>query len=188
MGSKPIRTAIFPYTIARFPCIILYMNEPLNPATKLPSEGRAAFLTQVSLAQGVSASHLARLLWDAKKAKASLIIDTPHDQIIYGPDLELTPHEIAMAEDRAIAADEVMAKGKEPYGPVSYADPGYQADKKKRYPIDTEEHIRAALSYFKQDKNSSQYTYSQRAKILARIIRAWKRVIDPKGPPSEQNK
>src|SRR5260370_3386209 len=31
---------------------------------------------------------------------------------------------------------------KAPYGNVDYADPGYQKDKKKRYPVDTAEHIR----------------------------------------------
>ena len=75
---------------------------------------------------------------------------------------------------------------KEPYGDVKYADPGYQADKKKSYPIDTEEHIRSAYSYINQAKNAAQYTPSQVAKIKARIISAWKRVIDPKGPPSAQ--
>ena len=32
----------------------------------------------------------------------------------------------------------------EPYGAVTYADPGYQSDGVKRYPIDTEAHTRAA--------------------------------------------
>ncbi len=71
-----------------------------------------------------------------------------------------------------------------PYGDVTYADPGYQADKKKRYPIDTEEHIRAAWSYINKSKNGGEYTSEQRSKIKARIVSAWKRKIDPKGPPS----
>lgn len=77
-----------------------------------------------------------------------------------------------------------VAAEKEPYGPVEYADNGLQKDGKKRYPIDTEPHIRAAWSYINQEKNSSQYTPEQVAHIKARIISAWKARIDPKGPPS----
>jgi hypothetical protein len=52
----------------------------------------------------------------------------------------------------------VAAGTKAPYGDVTYADPGYQADKQKRYPLDTEEHIRAAWTYISQSKNASQYS------------------------------
>lgn len=78
----------------------------------------------------------------------------------------------------AVAAD------KEPYGDVHYADPGYQADKKKRYPIDTPEHIRAAWNYIHKGKNGGKYTPAQVSKIKSRIVSAWKSKIDPKGPPS----
>lgn len=73
---------------------------------------------------------------------------------------------------------------KKPYGDVEYADPGYQDDKKKRYPINTETHIRAAWSYINQEKNQSQYTASQVASIKRKIIAAWKDKIDSDGPPS----
>lgn len=73
---------------------------------------------------------------------------------------------------------------KQPYGDVAYADPGYQSDKKKRYPINTEEHIRAAWNYINKGKNSGQYSASQVKAIKGRIIGAWKRVIDKSGPPS----
>src|SRR5215831_8093109 len=42
--------------------------------------------------------------------------------------------------------------GDKPYGDVKYADPGYQSDGKKRYPIDTEKHIRAAWNYINKPK------------------------------------
>lgn len=82
--------------------------------------------------------------------------------------------------------DEILleAASKEPYGDVTYADPGYQSDKKKRYPLDTEEHIRAAWDYIHQEKNSGQYSSSQASAIKSRIIGAWKRKIDKSGPPS----
>jgi HK97 family phage major capsid protein/HK97 family phage prohead protease len=69
------------------------------------------------------------------------------------------------------------------YGDVAYADPGYQEDKKPRYPIDTEEHIRAAWSYINQERNAGQYSADELAHIKARIVAAWKDKIDPAGPP-----
>ena len=62
----------------------------------------------------------------------------------------------------------------EPYGDVSYADPGYR-DSKKRYPIDTPEHIRAAWSYINQQQNAGQYTPDQLKQIKARIVAAAKK-------------
>lgn len=62
----------------------------------------------------------------------------------------------------------------EPYGDVSYADPGYR-DNKKRYPIDTPEHIRAAWSYINQAKNAGEYTPEQLSQIKARIVAAAKK-------------
>lgn len=64
---------------------------------------------------------------------------------------------------------------KAPYGDVAYADPGYQKDGQKRYPIDTEAHVRAALSYINQADNASQYTAEQLASIKKRIYAAAKR-------------
>ncbi len=63
----------------------------------------------------------------------------------------------------------------EPYGNVEYADPGYQEDKVKRYPIDTEEHVRAALSYINVAKNAEKYTAEQLSQIKSRIESAAKK-------------
>jgi len=62
----------------------------------------------------------------------------------------------------------------EPYGDVKYADPGYR-DNKKRYPIDTPEHIRAAWSYINMPKNQTDYTDEQVAQIKGRIKAAAKK-------------
>jgi hypothetical protein len=62
----------------------------------------------------------------------------------------------------------------EPYGDVAYADPGYR-DSKKRYPIDTPEHIRAAWAYINVPKNAGEYDSTQLAKIKARIMAAAKK-------------
>jgi hypothetical protein len=100
------------------------------------------------------------------------------------------------AMDRAnalLAGPEAAAKAKDDkpegdYGDVSYADEGLQADGKKRYPIDTEEHIRAAWSYINKPKNCAKYEGGDCAKVKAKIVAAWKDKIDQDGPPSASGK
>ncbi|MGW5477705.1 DUF6582 domain-containing protein [Streptomyces sp. NPDC004008] len=55
-----------------------------------------------------------------------------------------------------------------------YADPGYQADKKKRYPIDTKARAKAAWSYVNQADNARLYTSAQLKRIKQRITKALK--------------
>ena len=62
-----------------------------------------------------------------------------------------------------------MADAKMPYGDVEYADPGYQSDGKKRYPLDSEAHCRAAWSYINQGDNAAQYSPEHLASIKAKI-------------------
>jgi len=69
--------------------------------------------------------------------------------------------------------------GPRDYGNVPFADPT-----NKKYPIDTEEHIRAAWNYIHKAHNAAQYDAAAVAKIKSRIVSAWKRVIDKAGPPS----
>ena len=64
---------------------------------------------------------------------------------------------------------------------VDYADPGYQADGKKRLPLDTADHVRAA---WRSAGVKEKYTDEQLRRIRVRIIGAWKTLIDPAGPPS----
>jgi hypothetical protein len=58
---------------------------------------------------------------------------------------------------------------KEPYGDVKYADPGYQSDGKKRYPLNSEAHCRAAWTYINVAKNAAKYTPEQLKEIKDRI-------------------
>jgi HK97 family phage major capsid protein len=67
------------------------------------------------------------------------------------------------------------APPKAPYGDVEYADPGYQKDGKKRYPIDTKEHCQAAWSYINKASNQSPYSSDQVAKIKDKIQAAAKK-------------
>jgi hypothetical protein len=61
------------------------------------------------------------------------------------------------------------ASQKAPYGDVKYADPGLQADKVKRYPIDTEAHARAAWSYINQAENAEKYSPEDLTKVRKAI-------------------
>src|SRR6266545_1622679 len=65
---------------------------------------------------------------------------------------------------------------KKPYGDVTYADPGYQRDRKARYPLDTEEHIRHAWDYINQADNAAKYTPKQLKIVKGRIRAAMKRI------------
>ena len=74
------------------------------------------------------------------------------------------------------AVNSIMEKdASKPYGDVAYADPGYQKDKKKRYPINTAAHVRAAWSYINQGDNANLYTAAQLARVKSRIKSAAKK-------------
>lgn len=64
------------------------------------------------------------------------------------------------------------------YGGGPFAD-----TKNKKYALDNEKHIRAAWSYINMPKNQKKYSASEVATIKRKIIAAWKRKIDAKGPP-----
>ena len=59
-------------------------------------------------------------------------------------------------------------------------------EKNKKYPIDTEKHIRAAWNYINKEKNAAQYAAEDLKTIKAKIIAAWKEKIDQDGPPSAE--
>jgi len=70
-------------------------------------------------------------------------------------------------------------EGKGKYGDVNFAD-----EKNKKYPIDTEAHIRAAWNYINKSANAAKYSADDVKSIKRKIIAAWKRKIDKGGPPS----
>jgi HK97 family phage prohead protease len=91
---------------------------------------------------------------------------------------------LAKAEAAQCMAAAPKPAGDMPPDPVEYADPGYQTDGHKRYPIDSDEHIRAAWAYIHHPDNAARYTADQLAHIEARIVAAWRERIDPHGPPA----
>lgn len=108
--------------------------------------------------------------------------------------------ELQSALGLAAGAQETVAKGgdepgdgKTPYGDEDYADPGYQKDKQKRYPLTedgkpNQKRIRAAWAYINKPKNAKPYNAADLDKIKAKIIAAWKNTIDKAGPPAAQKK
>lgn len=66
---------------------------------------------------------------------------------------------------------------------AEFADPGYRADRRKRFPLDTQAHIRGAWAHIHHTANQMPYTADQLAQIKARIVAAWKAKIDKDGPP-----
>lgn len=85
---------------------------------------------------------------------------------------------------RAIATADEGDDGAASGGAADFADPGYQADGRARYPLDTVRHIRAAWTFIHQPSNARRYTAPQLAHINARIVAAWRTHIDPHGPPA----
>lgn len=76
------------------------------------------------------------------------------------------PLAASAARERLTAA---MAPKPVTPGAGMYADPGYQKDGKKRYPVDTAAHCRAALSFLAQGDNAKSYTAAQLASIKTKI-------------------
>ena len=61
-------------------------------------------------------------------------------------------------------------RGEKEYGDVKFADPV-----NNKYPIDTEEHVRAAWSYINQRDNAAKYEKKEAELIKDRIKRAAKK-------------
>lgn len=94
---------------------------------------------------------------------------------------ERTTSRTAIAEswdptDQVVTEADAKKPPGKPFGDVQYADPGYLDDKKKRYPLDTDAHVKAAWSYINQPKNAAQYSPKQLARIKQKIKAAMKRI------------
>lgn len=62
-----------------------------------------------------------------------------------------------------------------PFGDVTYADPGLQSDGISRYPVDTEAHARTSWEFLEQDENASRYSPEQLAQVKATAFEALQR-------------
>lgn len=73
-----------------------------------------------------------------------------------------------------------------PYGDVEYAD-----EENGKYPIDNEEHARAAWSYINQEKNASEYSAEKLAEVKSKIRAACKKfgieIDESKAAPADED-
>lgn len=105
-----------------------------------------------------------------------------------------TPHEayaqIAAIEHseagKAIGRREDVSQADRERAVAEYGDVRYADEKNKKYPLDTEDHIRAAWNYIHQDRNRAQYRAEEVATIERKIVAAWKDNIDKDGPPASK--
>lgn len=108
--------------------------------------------------------------------EVEMVVETPEEKPSV---LALLEAELAHPfEDGLCTACVDEADGAKPLTPAakgSYADPGYQKDKKPRYPVDTVSHCRSALAYISKAKNAAKYSAPQLKRIKAKIHAAAKK-------------
>lgn len=149
-SARETRAALVPKDLVTGPSV---ESEP-DEATLL---ARSEIVTSLVEA-GYTADHVEQVMAP---------VETPMDDVRAMSDYLFALARIMPAEDAvaAVRADD----GKKPYGDVSYADPGYQKDKKKRYPLDTKDHVKAAWSYISQPGNAGQYSADQLKQVKSKI-------------------
>lgn len=101
----------------------------------------------------------------APEEKATELDDDPGEDLAEGETVEALDYDPEVEEKAGAVTP----------GASAYADPGVRPDKKKRYPLDTAAHVRAAASFFARESNRSKYTPEQAKKIDAKIAAAKKK-------------
>ena len=96
---------------------------------------------------------------------------------------ELGDYDPDDAEQACRAKYEETGNGDDDGDYSEYADPGYRADSKKRYPLDDAKQIRRA--WFRIHQDVDEYTAAQLSRITTRIKNAWVGKIGKDGPPTE---
>jgi phage I-like protein len=116
------------------------------------------------------------LLTKLKDLAAATLINRPFFKDLAPVTAAQLAEKVAELSITAADIEALLAADNAPYGDVTYADPGYQKDGQKRYPLDTETHIRAAWSYINQEGNAGKYSPEDLAKVKAKIKAAMKRI------------
>jgi hypothetical protein len=98
----------------------------------------------------------------------------------------LNDHSLTVADVITITEGHLAKKDKAPEGEKQYGDVAFADAANKKYPIDTEEHIRAAWNYINKQKNADKYSADDLKAVKDKIIAAWKDKIDKDGPPSAE--
>lgn len=155
---------------------------PANPNTTVALRSRRSemlavvdgMLREIRAGRDLSEQNLNRLksildlLAQSDQAMDQALADLSAFLAVPNPDEDRLPEP---TEGVARAADDPN----KPYGDVPYADPGYQPDGKKRYPLDNVDHVKAAWAYINMPKNQKPYTKEQLQNIMDRIKAAAKK-------------
>ena len=115
-------------------------------------------------------------------------VDEPESLTVKGTDEEvvafakhLNANSLDMGTALAILQKSVAPAPKPAFHKIAFAD-----TVNKKYPIDNEEHIRAAWNYINKAANAGKYSADELSKVRDNIIGAWKAKIDAAGPPSAE--
>lgn len=137
-------------------------------------------MTNISSRDAVAAARESRgRVWEDRSIDKAMMYMGDATSFLIDAFNELTKEQLALMPETirtALVDFSVRASdASKPYGDVTYADPGYQTDGKKRYPIDTAAHAKAAWSYINKAGNASAYSATQLAAIKGRIKAACKK-------------
>lgn len=137
-------------------------------------------MTNISSRDAVAAARESRgRVWEDRSIDKAMMYMGDVTSFLIDAFNELTKEQLALMPETirtALVDFSVRASdASKPYGDVTYADPGYQTDGKKRYPIDTAAHAKAAWSYINKASNAGAYSATQLAAIKGRIKGACKK-------------
>lgn len=141
-------------------------------------------LTEISLVDRPANPEAVFDCWKAEGAKTMADAAAAGHQPVQIWHCGIAAHRHLAKAEAAHCLERRAAAGEDETDTAEYADPGYQPDGQKRYPVDNEAHIRAAWAYIHQPDNAARYTPAELAHIKARIRAAWQDKIDPAGPPA----
>jgi hypothetical protein len=180
---------------------------PVRIAKRLKGDGAEAFQATVAKAIGFNPQQFAGILKLNEAGIANWLNNNttiaesirkacPDDSPLWQSTTPEQLGELKTHWDVIVTKADDKSKPEGEYGSAAdagYADPGYQEDKKPRYPLKeggewSDGRIRAAWNYINKNKNQEAYSAEQVSKIKAKIIAAWKAHIDKGGPPSAEQK
>jgi Family of unknown function (DUF6582)/Caudovirus prohead serine protease len=158
---------------------ISVVDRPANPEAVFDCWKRSTGpATGGSMANTEAIAHAPLQIWDCGAAGHRHLAKAEAVRCLEGREPAATAMSGGLDEQAAESGEA------DPYGSVDYADPGYHPDGKKRYPIDTERHIRTAWAFIHHPSHARHYAGSQLDRIKARIVDAWRVKINLDGPPA----
>jgi HK97 family phage prohead protease len=116
-----------------------------------------------------------RIIREMKLIEVSPVTFPAYDMTSIGTRSDILEAREALFNGAATRGGNAPGDGSKPYGNVTYADSGLQSDGKKRYPLDTKAHAKAAWGFINQPDNAKAYNSEQLATIKDKIKAALKK-------------